>query len=175
MEAFAERGFTATSMREIALALGMTQQGLTHHFPSKDALLESVLEQRDQRGLDQHRAAHLPVADTLRAIVAENVEKAGLVRLSTTLAAEAINPRHPAHNFFDDHYSRAREVFATLLSRGQESGEVRSDLSADQLATLVVSILEGLQLQWLIDPELDMTAGIETAIRVLEPPREPIT
>ena len=46
-EAFAERGFTGTSMREIALAVGMTQQVLSHHFPSKGALIEAVLAHRD--------------------------------------------------------------------------------------------------------------------------------
>lgn len=169
IEAFAERGFTGTSMREIAIAVGMTQQGLSHHFPSKESLLEAVLQHRDEESVGHYRAKNLGVMDTLRAVVADNVHRPGLVQLSTMLSAEAISPKHPAHQFFAEHFAAAREVFAMLITRGQQSGEVRDDLPADELATLVVSIYEGLELQWLISSEIDMVAAFETAIRVLEP------
>lgn len=169
-EAFSQRGFTATSMREIALAVGMTQQGLSHHFPSKEALLEAVLRRRDELAVDQHRAEGLSVMDTLRSVVQDNLSRPGLVRLTATLAAEAANPDHPAHEFFENHFAEARKVFAQLLAKGQKSGEVRDDLPAERLATSLVSAFEGLQLQWLIDPDLDLAAEFETVVRMLEQP-----
>jgi AcrR family transcriptional regulator len=169
-DAFAQRGFTGTSIREIALAVGMTQQGLTHHFPTKDALLEAVLQRRDEIAVDHYRAAGLSVMDTLRAVVQDNLTKPGLVRLTATLASEAIDPDHPAHAFFEEHFAKARDVFTTLLQRGQKLGEVRADLPAEGLAAVLLSTYEGLQLQWMIDPEFDLAARFETVIRMLEPP-----
>jgi AcrR family transcriptional regulator len=168
-EAFAQRGFTGTSMREIAMAVGMTQQGLTHHFPTKDVLLEAVLQRRDEIAVDQYRAAGLSVMDTLRAVVQDNLTKPGLVRLTATLATEAIDPDHPAHGFFDEHFAKAREVFTALLARGQKQGEVRDDLPAEELAAVVVATYDGLQLQWMIDPEIDLAARFESVVRLLEP------
>lgn len=168
-EAFAQRGFTSTSMREIAMAVGMTQQGITHHFPSKEALLEAVLQRRDDLAVEQHRRAGLGVLDVLRAVVQENLSKPGLLLLTTTLGTEAINPDHPAHHFFQQHFANAREVFATLLEKGQRSGEVRDDIPADELATTLVSVYEGLQLQWQIGPDLDLAASFETVLRMMEP------
>jgi AcrR family transcriptional regulator len=168
-EAFAQRGFTSTSMREIALAVGMTQQGITHHFPSKEALLEGVLQRRDDLAVEQHRAAGLGVLDTLRAVVQDNLSKPGLLRLTTTLESEAINPEHPAHHFFQEHFTQARQVFATLLEKGQRSGEVRDDIPAEGLAMTLVSVYEGLQLQWLMGPEVDLAGSFETIVRMLEP------
>jgi TetR/AcrR family transcriptional regulator len=41
---FAARGFDATSLQEIADALGMTKQAVLHHFRSKDQLRQAVLD-----------------------------------------------------------------------------------------------------------------------------------
>lgn len=41
---FARRGYHATTTREIADAVGIRQPSLFHHFPSKDAICEALLE-----------------------------------------------------------------------------------------------------------------------------------
>jgi AcrR family transcriptional regulator len=43
-ELFAERGYAAVSVREIAGRVGLNQASLYNHFPSKQALYEAVLE-----------------------------------------------------------------------------------------------------------------------------------
>src|SRR3989304_2942416 len=41
---FAERGFEAATMQELAGKVGITAPGLYYHFPSKQSLLFAVLE-----------------------------------------------------------------------------------------------------------------------------------
>lgn len=170
-EAFAQRGFAGTSLREIAAAVGMTQQGLSHHFASKEALLEAVLQRRDEASLEHYGSLGLSTADTLRTVVQDNLGRPGLVRLFATLAAEAVNPEHPAHAFFQDHYSSARSVFTHLVRRGQKDGEFRTDLPARQLAALLIAVFEGLQVQWLMSPEVDMAGHFEAMLQLLQPTR----
>lgn len=43
IELFAEKGFHATSMREIARAVGIKESSLYNHFPGKNAILEAIL------------------------------------------------------------------------------------------------------------------------------------
>jgi hypothetical protein len=52
-------------------------------------------------------------------------------------------------------------------------GEIRDDLPAADLATLVVGIFDGLQVQWLTGPDIDLVGSFETAIRVLQPTSPP--
>jgi AcrR family transcriptional regulator len=40
---FRDRGFDATSVNDVARALGMTKAGLYHYFPSKEALLFEIM------------------------------------------------------------------------------------------------------------------------------------
>ena len=42
---FAEKGFVGTNLRDIADALGMSRPGLYYHFPSKENLLEAIVEE----------------------------------------------------------------------------------------------------------------------------------
>jgi AcrR family transcriptional regulator len=43
LELFAEQGYERTSLREIADAMGVTKAALYYHFPSKDALLMTIV------------------------------------------------------------------------------------------------------------------------------------
>src|SRR4051812_13307385 len=53
---FARRGFTKTSLQDVADAVGLSKPGLLHHFPSKEALHDAVRAQAaalGRRVLDQ--------------------------------------------------------------------------------------------------------------------------
>jgi TetR/AcrR family transcriptional regulator, cholesterol catabolism regulator len=54
---FAERGYHATSMRDLAAATEMTAGAIYFHVPSKQALLLAVYEEGVQRLLDRVEAA----------------------------------------------------------------------------------------------------------------------
>ena len=43
-ELFAERGFSAVSMREISRSAGITQAAIYHHFINKEALYVAAVE-----------------------------------------------------------------------------------------------------------------------------------
>lgn len=167
-EAFSERGFTGTSMREIALAVGLSHQAIFHHFSSKELLLSAVLEEKDRESnAVLERAAALGLREACVTLVAANLDQPALVRLFTTLSAEATNPGHPAHEYFRARYERARELAVSKLVAGQAAGEVRSDIDVERMAALILAVMDGLQIQWLLDGDFDVIGTLEEFLRTL--------
>lgn len=165
-EAFSANGFNGASLREIASAVGLTQPGLIHHFGSKDDLLAAVLEHKDVSSVESFDTEHVLTA--LRALVAQNLEKPGLIKLYTTLTAESINPTHPAHDYFTTRYSKARQLFSGLMRRAQKSEEIAPDVDAETLGVLLVAVMDGLQLQWLHDQDVDVTTAFDAFLELLQ-------
>jgi AcrR family transcriptional regulator len=66
-KAFAERGYAATSLEGLAKSLGLTKAAVYHHFPSKRALLEALLEEAAQE-TERLLAQEGPLYDQLMAV-----------------------------------------------------------------------------------------------------------
>lgn len=157
-EFFARQGFHGAKMAEIAKAAHLTGPGLLHHFPSKTHLLLEVLKERDRIDsermrvrLQQNDGSHFLEAG--RDLVEHNETVPGLVQLFNLLVAESIFPEHPAHEFFIQRYQREREQMVLVIEQAQQAGEVRADLPAETLVVLIFAMMDGLQVQWLLEPE----------------------
>lgn len=153
---FAAHGYRGASLAQIAQRAGITDAGLLHHFASKEHLLLEVIQQRDEHDVarveasDPDPGAYLP---TLLRLCEENAAAPGLVQLFTTMAAESVAPAHPGHAHFHSRYRRIRAHGAERLRAAQARGEIRADLDADRLSAQILAMFDGLQLQWLHDPE----------------------
>jgi AcrR family transcriptional regulator len=164
-ELFAERGFHATAMTSVAEAAGLSQTGLLHHFPAKEQLLAAVLEQRDLRDLQTLAARRdrpprgWEVWDDMVTLVALNGGREGLVRLFTSLAGEAVDPAHPGHDWLLAHHRAAVTSLADALREAALDGSADPQVPAEQLARQAVALMDGLQVQWLMQPaDVDMAA-----------------
>jgi AcrR family transcriptional regulator len=159
-EAFAQNGFRGTKMADIAKAANLTEPGLLHHFPSKTHLLMAVLQERDRIDSERLRGAlekHGHFLDAGIELVRHNQTVPGLVQLFNLMVAESISPDHPAHEFFIERYQRTREGWVRSIVQAQQAGEVRSDLSAETITVLTFAMMDGLQVQWLLEPnKIDM-------------------
>jgi AcrR family transcriptional regulator len=154
-----ERGYWGLSLQDVADACGITLPGVLHHFGSKDGLLVAVLEHRDrldEAALTEQLAGQFgdgrapDLAGICDAIVARNAGQREIVRLYAVLDAESLTPDHPAHAFFAE---RQRRTLALLSRWGPQAGD------GDALARHVLALMDGLQVQWLRDPELDLLAS----------------
>lgn len=174
VEVFGEQGYRGTSLREIARRVGMSDAGLLHHFGTKMGLLAATIAERDE--LDRLRreeseASGATFVDTMRQQVSRNAASPGLVALHVVLSAEATDPQHPAHESFRERYRAIRHQDDAEFARLQERGELRRDLDPERLGQLVTAMMDGLQLQWLLDPdEVDMVGLFDDFLRLIGVP-----
>jgi len=161
----ADHGVDASSLRSVADSLGITHAALRHYFPNRDELLLAVYrehEVREQGAPDRMKSA---IGD-MRESASRNRDVPGLVQLYTTLAADAVQEGHPAtREFMRQRFTRLRADLAALIEADQASGRIRADLDPVDLASLSIAASDGLQVQWLLDP--DAVDG-EKVLRLLE-------
>jgi AcrR family transcriptional regulator len=160
LQAFAANGYSGSSLAGIAEAAGLTTAGLLHHFASKENLLIAVLKERDR--LDGERFhlrgfAGLEALDALVRLVEANALTPELVRAFTVLMGESAAEDHPARAWFQERYPRRRLNLAAAIRAGIESGQIRVDTDSDAVAAEVIAIMDGLQVQWVLNPDdIDM-------------------
>jgi AcrR family transcriptional regulator len=156
LDVIARNGYRRTSVKELADAVGLSQAGLLHYFSSKEELFQEVLRKRDE--VDSARLGgpgHFSM-DEYAAFIRHNADVPGLVQLYARLSNEATDPEHPAHAYFVERQLLIRSRFADIIRSMQAEGTAPADLDPELTGTLFVAVTDGLQTQWMLDPQLDM-------------------
>jgi AcrR family transcriptional regulator len=130
---FAERGYRATTVREIADAAGMLSGSLYHHFDSKESIVDELLSSF----LDDLHARHAAIAaaragpgDTIAALVRAAFATIALHRAAVTVFQ---NERGYLATLPRFAYLRASEeesqrLWLAALRDGVAAGELRAEL-----------------------------------------------
>ncbi|WP_461517687.1 TetR/AcrR family transcriptional regulator [Porticoccus sp.] len=139
----------------IAKSVGLTQPGIFRHFPKKQDLWEAVAARigamMEARWKRAQNADTVPL-DQIRAMVA-----AQLRLIQSTPAIPAILFSRELHTknkglrqAFFELLSRFHGLIVDLASQALTAGELRSDLEADDVAYLVIGLIQGLAVRWSI-------------------------
>ena len=162
IEVFARRGSDRTSLRAIAEEVGVTHAALRHYFGSLEELLVAVYRESETRGgADDHDDPEATPVELMRDWTESNREVQGLVQLYSTLVATALEEGHPAaREFATERFSRTRADLAERVRRNQRAGRIRPDVDPLAVAALVIAASDGLQTQWLLDPDAPQDAAL---------------
>ncbi|MEU5362602.1 TetR/AcrR family transcriptional regulator [Streptomyces sp. NPDC005925] len=164
LEVIAERGYRGASLAAVAERVGLTQQGLLHHFPTKEALLVAVLGERDR--WDAIPGTQWRV-DLLAALVEYNAMRPGIIQTFSALLGESVTEGHPARDYFGERYARVRASVTGAL-RAEYGDRLPNGLAPERTAPLLVAVMDGLQYQWLLDPEsVDMPGAFRDFLTLL--------
>ncbi|MFF0480136.1 TetR/AcrR family transcriptional regulator [Streptomyces sp. NPDC004435] len=167
LEVIAERGYRGATLGSVAERVGLTQQGLLHYFPTKEALLVAVLEERDRWDTSGGRGREGWRLDLLESLVEYNAMRPGIVQTFSALLGESVTDGHPAREFFTERYAQVRASMTDVLRL--EFGErLPGGLTPERAAPLLTAVLDGLQYQWLLDPSaVDMPGAFRDFLRLL--------
>jgi len=161
--AVAERGFAGSTLREIAARVGTGEANILHHFGSKQQLFLEAIRRHDEEDIRDLNSADPSIAD----IISRHAATPGLIELLINMTVAASDSAHPLHEFFRERYDRIRDVGTGIWSAAAESGATDAALPADWAARVLLAAADGLQLQWLLDPTIDMAADIERLVQAL--------
>jgi AcrR family transcriptional regulator len=160
IDLFAKGGSRGTCIAAIAQRIGVTPPAVIHHFKTKEALLGEVVAVIDERRVDldfRGQNVHGPERLTRTRLLGERLESspelANLQRLATVMVAEALDRDHPSHDYFVGRHREFRAIMAENVRIGMIEGWVRDDVDPELVSTMIIGALQGIQLQWFLDPD----------------------
>jgi AcrR family transcriptional regulator len=149
LKLFAERGFDATSTRQIAKEVGVAEGLIFHYFPTKASLLTAILEDRLE-GRRAFRNQLRPLLEEARDRSASEVLGALASGWLATLRRDeqvvvvlftAAQVNDEVNAAWQEMIREGAELLTGYLASRVEAGELRKDLPLETAATMFVSPL----------------------------------
>jgi AcrR family transcriptional regulator len=171
VEVIAQQGYSKATVKELADAVGISQNGLLHYFGSKDALFAEILRHRDEMNaaeisVDEHDFSD-ELVDAILYAVTEETESPGMAQLMLRMAGEATEPDHLAHDFLRKRYQVIRAIVEKAVNQRKGRGQVAPEVDASTVASLVYASWDGLRIQWMYDKSIDVRERMTYLLRHL--------
>lgn len=169
METFGAKGYNKGSLVDVADRAGMTHAGVLHHFGSKDNLLLEVLLFRDKDDVAELEGAVAPEGmeffHHLVRTVKHNMDRPGIVQTYAVLSAESVTDDHPAQDWFRNRFDGLRDQIRDSLRMICDPDAMPSDAELNVAASALIGVMDGLQVQWLLEPDrVDLAEATTFAI-----------
>jgi TetR/AcrR family fatty acid metabolism transcriptional regulator len=171
IELFDSKGYENVSIVEICERAGVSTGAFYHHFKAKDQILmEEFLKVDgfyrellgDISGMDDYREKLLAFTTATMRFMADM----GLKRTKVTYHTQ-IGPDKKA-SYLGNPNRALYSIIEGLYREGQEKGEVRRDLSAEDLARLTIHCYRGIVYDWcLANGKFDMVKTGEEMVDML--------
>jgi AcrR family transcriptional regulator len=178
---FAERGFHAASMADIAGAARISPGLIYRYFESKNALVRAIVDrhlEETHRILDQIGSSHDLVSAILAAF--ERWVAGGDAQMSAALALEmtALAARDPETlaAMQEADRSRRERLREALVRSGGAAWAGEATAPASGCATMLQCLIEGLLVRAVLQPGIDrslLRAALEAALAPPAPPGGP--
>lgn len=141
-----ERGYAASTPREILEAAGAGKGSMYHHFRGKEALAQAAVERNAEEMRTQVTSA-LESGDSavskVRAYLNREREVLKGCRFGRLVQEPGVIDTPALRGEIEDMFAWVRARLVTVISDGIHSGELRSDLDAPRTAATVAATLQG--------------------------------
>jgi AcrR family transcriptional regulator len=164
-EVFGESGFRGGTLQQVADRVGGTPAAVLKLFGTKEKLLLAVLDHWDgvTREIAKQGRPEVARLDGLARLMSYHVEHKGLLQLYITMAAEASNPQHPAHEYMTARYRRTLDDMREQFRAASRDGYLRpmSEAEVAREGEFLLASMDGLQIQFILIPGFDLVASFD--------------
>jgi AcrR family transcriptional regulator len=156
-----EKGYAHTTARDIAAASDANLGSIGYHFGSKEALLGEALSEGfrqwtqhiGRRALKSESAGPLEHLRNTWSAAAESVEQQRGLMLAFLEALPAAARSPELRTRLAEAAEEARQATEAMIAAAMPAGEEVDQRAARTLASLLIAVVDGLVLQFAIDPE----------------------
>jgi AcrR family transcriptional regulator len=166
---FGEKGYHAATMDDLVRASGLSKGSLYLHFRSKEEVFLALFDAfaaEFYRDWDAAAESGEDAIEVLRRECEIIVQSFSRERVFLLAWVEFLS--HPvARERMRETYAIARMKLETIIERGREAGSIQPGPDAGLIAGSLVGAVEGLLLQWLVDPDFDVNAHLDVVWELL--------
>ena len=138
----AENGIQGLTMKNIAESVGISEPAIYRHFSGKHEILSGIIKLMRINMLENNQVSKLELTPVQRLELALRNRTEAFVdnpALASIIFSEEIfisdnTLSQEIRSIMDERET----LFTELLTKGQEAGEVRTDIEPEQLATMVI-------------------------------------
>jgi AcrR family transcriptional regulator len=168
MKLFEKKGIIATTVEEITQAADVGKGTFFNYFPSKEAIFSALAER--QLGILDRAVEKAATAESVRPVMLEMAKElsAGPGRsqvMLRSLLGLVLNNKM-LFELFSKVLAKGRERVAVIITRGQELGEIRTDMPAEDLARCLQHSIFGTNFIWAASKPSDLMAWQERSLEI---------
>ena len=149
LKLFADKGFQATTIDDIAAGADVSKGTFFNYFPRKEAVVWYLFDEWSEIGDRIAAERHRPAGERLIELFAEVAgtfgDKPELAKTVARFAIEDMCAPGPDEMEMHRHHD---QIFMALWQQGVESGEFRSDLNGLQVRAVTGSVFVGALTWW---------------------------
>lgn len=177
LNVFSEKGFSRSTLSDIAKRIGMTRGAVYWHFKDKRELLVELIEAMHQReaGL---LAEKVPALDSLEDLLAQFTAQADLLEQDNecrkfinfmSMQVEWATEKQIFARLRDGHLRNAPfEGFDLVLHKEQQRGRIRPDVDVEEILDILVGIFIGMVKHYLSGmAKRPLNGSIRTAMQAV--------
>lgn len=156
---FAEKGYSACSMQEIAECSGVSKGAIYGHFSGKEELFRTIINMQHDYGAEKasNMAQRKSYVQAIIDFMAECIRDSEFPidhRLWAEVLAVAARDAEMKAAFLESE-KKSRHFFKSLIEKGIESGEIDESVDAEGMSIVLFALGDGLIARIADDPEFD--------------------
>jgi AcrR family transcriptional regulator len=162
-ELIAELGWGRVTTRAVAARAGLPHGAVSYHFRGKQELLAAAALRTVEQAFPLTELQAVQTLAELMAVAGTRLEHDAIDPVMSAVMMEAMreSARDPVLRERITALEREyRRILADLIRSEQQRGSIPADLPAAPVAVLLAAAADGLLLNALADPELDITPAI---------------
>jgi AcrR family transcriptional regulator len=167
---FATKGYAETTVEDITESADVGKGTFFNYFPSKEHILMAFGEMqlaKLESVINEARQSDQPMREVLRNLVLrmteEPIRNPSIVRALLQANLSSVPVRGEMLRIHD----RNRALMGQLIRHGQQRGEIRTDLPAEEIAQVWRQTIFGTLMFWSLVGDASLVARIEMAMRLL--------
>ncbi len=169
---FAEKGFEATSIREIGDAAGILSGSLYYHFDTKEDMLQEIIKDYMGslfRGYEKAAATIADPREALREMIRFGITEALAKREVHLIVVNERNflARHPKFNSLEETWHDLFRIWYGVLQEGVRAGVFRREVNLHLALSIIMNSVNATIIWFRADGRFSIDEVLETQMGLL--------